>query len=167
MSFIGCFMKKCSYSNEARQRKYQNTVTKLRMYNEIYVSPLCLYELFVIIERNECNIYMAKQHKDDTFKLKDFREIESERASVKAILDITYKNINQFAKIIPQTIDKGTVSGLATTFAEHKLDIFDKSLVDFCTCNGINNIITDDKDYRTVTERLNIYTANQHYFMKK
>lgn len=160
------FYDKCSYSNEKRQRKYQNTVTKLKMNNEIYVSPLCLYELFVIIERNECNLYIAKQHKDNTFKLKDYREVESERESVKAILDITYKNINQFAKIVSQTIDRETVSDLAVTFTQHKLDIFDKSLVDFCTSNGISNIITDDKDYRTASKTLNIYTANQNYFVK-
>lgn len=160
------FYDKCSYSNEKRQRKYQNTVTKLKMHNEIYVSPLCLHELFVIIEKNEYNIYLTNQRKDETFRLKDYRDVASERVSVKAILNITYKNINQFAKILPQIIDKKTVADLSTTFDEHKLDIFDKSLVDFCASNGINNIITDDKDYRTVAGQLNIYTANQQYFMK-
>lgn len=160
------FYDKCSYSNEVRQKKYQNTVTKLKMHNEMFVSPLCLYELFVIIEKNEFKIYSAKHHKDETFKLKDYREIISERNSVKDILNITYKNINQFAKIVSQTIDKNTVENLATTFAAHKLDIFDKSLVEFCALNGIENIVTDDKDYRTVGNELNIYTANQHYFDK-
>lgn len=160
------FYDKCTYSSATRQRKYQNAVTKLKMHNDIYVSPLCLYELFVIIEKNEYNIYAAKHHKDSTFKLKDYREVVSERTSVKSILDITYKNINQFAYIMTQTIDKNAVSALATSFAQHKLDIFDKSLVDFCNNNGINNIVTDDKDYRTVKDEMNIYTANQHYFMK-
>lgn len=160
------FYDKCTYSSEPRQRKYQNAVTKLKMHNDIYVSPLCLYELFVIIERNEYNIYTENHHKDSSFKLKDYREMATERISVKSILDITYKNINQFAKIVMQTIDRNTVNDLATSFAQHKLDIFDKSLVDFCNSNGINNIVTDDKDYRTVKGGMNIYTANQHYFMK-
>lgn len=161
------FYDKCSYSNETRQRKYQNTVTKLKMHNDIYVSPLCMYELFVIIEKNEYKIYSAKQHKDDSFKLKDYREIAEERISVKEILNITYKNINQFAKIIPQTIDKNAVDNLAASFAMHKLDIFDKSLVEFCLLNGIGNIVTDDKDYRTAGNELNIYTANRHYFARE
>lgn len=159
------FYDKCSYSNETRQRKYQNAVTKLKLYNEIYVSPLCLYELFVIIEKNEYKLYGISHNKDEAFKLKDYREIASERKAVKNILDITYKNINQFAKIVSQTIDKNAVNSLATTFDKHKLDIFDKSLVEFCAQNGINNIVTDDKDYRTAVNDINIYTANQHYFM--
>lgn len=161
------FYDKCTYSNETRQRKYQNAVIKLKMYNDIYVSPLCLYELFAVIERNEYNIYTAKHHKDDTFKLKNYREIPAERMSVKAILNITYKNINQFARIMPQAVDKNTVSDLAASFAEHKLDVFDKSLVDFCNSNGIYNIVTDDRDYRTAEDGLTIYTANPQYFMKK
>lgn len=158
------FYDKCTYSNKTRQKKYQNAVTKLKMHNDIYVSPLCLYELFVVIERNEYNIFIVNHHKNDTFKLKDYRDISDERKSVRSILDITYKNINQFAKIVSQTIDKNAVSNLATSFEEHRLDIFDKSLVDFCYSNRIHNIITDDKDYRTVADELNIYTANQHYF---
>ena len=160
------FYDKCTYSSATRQRKYQNAVTKLKMYNDIYVSPICLYELFGVIEKNEYSIYVAKNHKDSTFKLKDYRDVLSERNSVKSILDITYKNINQFAQIVSQTTDKKTVSDLASSFATHKLDIFDKSLVDFCNINGINNIITDDKDYRTVADGMNIYTANPRYFMK-
>ena len=66
-----------------------------------------------------------------------------------------------------QTIDKIAVSDLAASFAQHKLDIFDKSLVDFCNSNGINNIVTDDSDYRTIKDEMNIYTANQRYFMEK
>lgn len=160
------FYDKCNYSNEHRQKKYQNAVTKLKLHNDIFVSPLCLYELFVIIEKNEYRIYRLTHHKDDTFKLKDYREIVSERTAVKEILDITYKTIKQFATIIPQTIDKNTVSDLASSFSVHRLDIFDKSLADFCRENGIDSIVTDDKDYRTVANQLNIYTANQHYFMK-
>lgn len=107
---------------------------------------------------------MSKHKIDEDFKLKDYRNIVPERNSVQAILDITYKNIDQFAKIESQTVGKGTVSSLVTSFATHKLDIFDKSLLDFCNSYGIHNIITDDRDYRTVSDEINIYTANRHYF---
>ena len=162
------FYDKCTYfSSDTRRRKYQNAVTKLKMHNDIYASPLCLYELFAIIEKNEYKIYAAKHRKDNTFKLKDYRDIESERTAVSSILDITYKSIKQFTKIVTQTIDKNAVHDLAASFEQHKLDVFDKSLVDFCNNNGINNIVTDDKDYRTLKDEMNIYTANQHYFVKK
>lgn len=53
------FYDKCTYSNEIRQKKYQGAVVKLKLKNEIFVSPLCLCELFNIIEKNEYRIYCA------------------------------------------------------------------------------------------------------------
>lgn len=54
------FYDKCTYVKEPRLHKYQNAVTKLRLHNDLYVSPLCLYELFSVIERNEYNIYICQ-----------------------------------------------------------------------------------------------------------
>lgn len=158
------FYDKCNYSNEKRQKKYQNAVTKLKLHNDLFVSPLSLYELFVIIEKNEYKIYCSLHHSSDDFKLKDYRDSVTERNSVQKILDITYKTINQFAHIRPQTVHKDSVSDMATSFSAHQLDVFDKALTDFCRENSIANIITDDKDYRTVADQLNIYTANPRCF---
>lgn len=160
------FYDKCSYTNEQRQRKYQNIVTKLKLHNELYVSPLCLYELLVIIEKNEYKIYCAKnQLSTDTFKLKDYRDRQEEREKVKKVLDITYKSIRQFTKIPQQTVDRESVKALIEVFEKNKLDIFDQSLAVFCKSNKIQNIVTDDKDYKTVSDDINIYTANRKYFM--
>lgn len=159
------FYDKCSYSNEKRQKKYQNVVTKLKLHNTICVSSLCLYELFVVIEKNEYKLYCDRYGYDkDEFKLKDYRNIDSERRSVREILGITYKNIRQFTDILPQTLDKNAVENITLTFHTHQLDVFDKALADFCIHNKISNIITDDRDYTTALEALNIYTANNKYF---
>jgi predicted nucleic acid-binding protein len=160
------FYDKCSYTNERRQRKYQNIVTKLKLHNELYVSPLCLYELLVIIEKNEYKIYCAKnQLSTDAFKLKDYRDKQDEREKVKKVMDITYKSIRQFTTIPQQTIDRESVKALIEVFEKNKLDIFDQSLAVFCKSNKIQNIVTDDKDYKTVSDDINIYTANRKYFM--
>lgn len=158
------FYEKSAYSTEVRKKTYPNAVTNLKLHNQIYVSPLCLYELFVIIEKNEYKIYCDQQKKDENFKLKDYREILAEREKVGKILEITYKNIRNFATILPQKIDKERVGDLATSFAKDKLDVFDKTLAVFCRENDIKNIITDDRDYRTVIDELNVYTANRNYF---
>jgi predicted nucleic acid-binding protein len=160
------FYDKCSYTNERRQRKYQNIVTKLKLHNELYVSPLCLYELLVIIEKNEYKIYCAKnQLSTDAFKLKDYRDKQEEREKVKKVMDITYKSIRQFTTIPQQTVDRESVKALIEVFEKNKLDIFDQSLAVFCKSNKIQNIVTDDKDYKTVSDGINIYTANRKYFM--
>jgi predicted nucleic acid-binding protein len=160
------FYDKCSYTNEQRQRKYQNIVTKLKLHNELYVSPLCLYELLVIIEKNEYKIYCAKnQLSTDAFKLKDYRDKQEEREKVKKVMDITYKSIRQFTTIPQQTVDRESVKALIEVFEKNKLDIFDQSLAVFCKSNKIQNIVTDDKDYKTVSDDINIYTANRKYFM--
>lgn len=160
------FYEKSTYSSEKRRKIYPNAVTNLKLHNTIYVSPLCLYELFVIIEKNEYKIYCAEHGKDENFKLKDYREIAQEREKVGKILEITYKNIRNFASILPQNIEKEGIGHLASSFAEDKLDVFDKTLAVFCRENDIKNIITDDRDYRTVVDELNVYTANRNYFRK-
>lgn len=159
------FYDRCSYSHAPSQKKYSSIVTKLKMYNQLFVSPLSLYELFVIIEKNEYRLYcMENGYSEEEYRLKEYRKIQQERKRLQDTLELTYKQINQFTKILPQNLTKDKVLNTAQNFSTHKLDVFDQTLISFCKENSIHNIITDDGDYATTLDVVNVYTANQRYF---
>lgn len=159
------FYDKCTYSNEIRQKKYQGAVVKLKLKNEIFVSPLCLYELFNIIEKNEYRIYcVLKGLSEKDFLLKDFRELKNERRKLRETLELVNKQVVMFAKVPDHIISKHNVKDTVETYENHQMDIFDKELTRFCMANGIRNIVTDDRDYKSVADEINIYTANRKYF---
>jgi predicted nucleic acid-binding protein len=151
--------------SDAYQKCYQQAVINLKIKkNDLVVSTISLYELFGVIEKNEYNIYKKSHKKEDDFKLKDYRKLIDERCKVKRILDITYKNIKSFVKIQEFNLTNKDVLELSDDFEKHNLDVFDYALVEFCKINNIKNIITDDRDYRTALNDMNIYTANRSYF---
>jgi len=160
------FYGNCTYSNEKRQKMYPNALIDLKLKNNsLYTPATCLFELFSIIEKNEYRVYCAQQGLSEKyFKLKDYRNLPEERERVAKVIDITYKNIKSFLKIIEQTITKEQLTNMAEQFGAHVLDVYDRALVDFCVANGIQNIVTDDQDYRSANKQLNIFTANGNYF---
>ena len=158
------FYENCNYS-DSYQKCYQEAVVRLKIKNNnLIVSTISLYELFSIIEKNEFNIFKKTHKKDTDFKLKDYRKIPEERRKIKKLLNITYKNISQFTKIMGYDLSNQDVTNLCEDYESHNLDVFDYTLVNFCKQNRISNIITDDRDYRSALNDLNIYTANRNYF---
>lgn len=163
------FYGNCSYSNEKRQKIYPGALINLKTKNNVLYTPMtCLFELFSIIEKNEYRLFCVRAGKrEEDFRLKEYREITQERERVAKVLEITYKNIKSFMTITQQVITKEHVTQMVEKFSGNTLDVYDKALVDYCLENGVKNIVTDDKDYLSVNNSLNIFTANSNYFTKE
>lgn len=121
----------------------------------LYYSPLMLAELAGLIERSELAIYRAFHGE---IKLKRFRSIKAERSAVIGEIRSAWETINQIASPLPANID--------TEFSEKLLEITEKNLVDGYDAlyyfvmreNGLQNIITDDKDFKGIPD-INLYSC--------
>lgn len=133
--------------------------------NEIVVFGATLLELFKIIEINEYKIYLELNGIDkDTFSIKDYRKIDSERKYVQKKIDVAYKQINQVATIYYELLDESCCEQFIEDFANHRADFVDFCLVRLCDKMKIHNILTDDGDFKTIVNGINVFSGNKIYF---
>lgn len=126
---------------------------------QLFYSPLTLVELSNLIERSEWNIHKLLQQ-NDCIPLKTFRKAEEHRKSVLEEINTAWATIKTMAKPLPLTVDESLPDSFIDIISKYKIDGYDALFFYAMTENGIQNIITDDKDFRNIDkELLNVYTC--------
>lgn len=154
--------------NEYRISNYSNYIKEvLNNKNEIVIFGGVLIELFRIIERNEYQIYLQLSGKSsEEFTIKNYRNIDDERKTLQRKLNIVYNQIKQTYTICYEAIDSTCCLSFIEDFKTHKADFTDYSIAKLCELKGIKYILTDDKDFQTITTPVNIISGNKSFFKK-
>lgn len=161
------FYGKISYTQSYQKNFYPSFVAKLienkscKLYTTLY--NIC--ELFNIVEKNEYDLYLESNGlSSDIFSKKQYRELPNERQKVQSALQLIYSQINNCIEIDEFNIDNTFIGEYRDNFIEHKYDVFDFALIEFCNKNKIAFILTDDSDFGVSNKyinQINIITANK------
>lgn len=149
---------------EAVPRRYQ--VEKYPQFVEkvldegakLYHCPLVFSELANIIEKTELEIYNY-ENPDNTISRKQFRAIPSERSKFIEELKQAWRVISSISNSIEVSLDGALVKSASGVLENSCLDPYDAFYFSLMKNEGIEKIITDDKDFAT-TNISSIYTAN-------
>ncbi len=156
----------CDYDEE-KILKYSPFIESIIKNGTVIVTGNVLNELFKIIEKNEYSLYLSiNGFNEKDYGFKRYRENNQQRELVKHKLSLVYKQIKSIMTVAHSNSDsEKTAEGFISDFLVHRADYVDYSLVKFCESEGIQNLLTDDADYKTIHNSLNIYTANQKFFI--
>jgi len=142
---------------EYQVRDYSNFIEKaLGVRAKLYHCALTLAELTNIIENTEWKLY--KQYNKDISR-KRFRSIRQERKAVVKEVDIAWGAINSISKCLNVNLDSRFTMESHKIYTGSLLDSYDSFFAQFMNENGIQNIITDDSDFKTLSGK-NIFTSN-------
>jgi predicted nucleic acid-binding protein len=135
---------------------YPNFIEKA-LTNEasLYYSPLTLIELTSLIERSEFEVFKAFEG-DPNYPLKRFRNNDKQRRAVLEELRTAWGQIQAMAEELPATIEAGLSDTLISMIESNRIDGYDALYIKFMQDNQIPNIITDDKDFRSI-DGVNLY----------
>lgn len=154
-----------SQSGNSSAADYSNFISDIISSNKhIYIPMFNVCEAIHVIERIQYKIY-----KDTNgiynLKLKDFRSIPQERNNLKQILNLFWQQLCNIPQIIfiDETIDSELPQKFIDTFEQHSLDLFDTLLYKLSNEKKYA-IITDDKDFSSVSIVGNIYSCNSNFF---
>lgn len=120
---------------------------------QLFYSPLVLVELAGLIERSEHAIH-NKYHGELT--LKQFRKKVAERRGVIEEVRGAWDTIKSMASPLSINIDLDFSESLLNVMESCCLDGYDFVYCSVMRESGISNIITDDKDFRSVGD-VNLY----------
>ncbi|WP_448652601.1 type II toxin-antitoxin system VapC family toxin [Pseudomonas fluorescens] len=123
----------------------------------LYYSPLILVELTNLIERSEWEIYKAYQG-DKDIPLKRFRNIPVERKAVLEEIKTAWASIQGMANELPTPLGEDLSTPFISIVESYTVDGYDALYYHFMKENGISNIITDDKDFRGLSD-ITLYTC--------
>jgi len=129
--------------------------------NKIVTTTLNITELCNVTERNEYNIYKATNNVKQ-LSLKDFRRLQAERSNYKSEIDTMIFEIktvydNQIEVI---EINDDIINLYKNELCQNSCDVFDYIAIEHLKKIGINNYITDDKDFSSVSG-INLYTTSE------
>lgn len=117
----------------------------------LYYSPLTLVELTRLIEKSEFEIYKACKNMPSA-TLKAFRNISAERNAVIEELKTAWGQIQSMASELPAHLDDGVTGSIFLTIESCLVDGYDALYYHFMSKNKIVNIISDDKDFRSIPQ---------------
>jgi len=119
-------------------------------------SGLSLAELAHLIEKAEQKFF------DPSIFLKEYRRnYPAERANVAAEVQSVWSQVKAIAVPINLTIDESTTDAVLTRFQNQLLDGYDLFILETMKKEGIENVITDDGDYITVSG-IRVFTSNRN-----
>lgn len=121
---------------------------------QIYTSSLCLSEIGHVIERKSFENY---PNPNKTIKLKQYRNIQTERDIIVKDIDEVWDEIKSQATVLEHSINQQMGDQLITLLKNAPLDAYDAAFILAMKENRILNIITDDKDFQKVNS-IDIYT---------
>lgn len=124
---------------------------------KLFHCPLVYTELTNVIEKAEHNIY--QHNSGQSISRKEFRNIEVERSKVSNEIEVAWRTIDQISNSLKLTVQSSTVNLIHEAYTSTTLDAYDSIYYSIMKALGINNIITDDKDFLSCDEG-RIYTAN-------
>lgn len=151
------------YSKGALKSNYQTSMYPsfisdlIKSDNKLYTTVYNLSELLYIIERNEFQQYRSKKKLDITKK--EYRDIVVERRLLKTEYESVLGQVKSIYNIHEFEINIVGVDDFTTNLNEHLCDNFDYHIINELKLQGINNYITDDSDFKSISD-INLYTAN-------
>ncbi|MCK0545816.1 PIN domain-containing protein [Pseudomonas syringae pv. aptata] len=123
----------------------------------LHYTCLTLVELTSLIERSEFEIFKAFNG-DKKSSLKQFRKDSAQRNAVLAEIESAWEQIQSMASELPTLLPKGTSAELVGIVHAHTVDGYDALYIKLMRDHKIENIITDDKDFKGVHD-LNLYSC--------
>jgi len=139
---------------------YTNYLGKIKKNEAVLAySGLTLAELSHVIEKTECDIYNSQT--GNSIKLKDYRnDFPTERVNVVAEVQSVWEQVKSIGIAVNLNIDETVIVNLSTLFEQYPLDGYDLFLLETMKKEGIDKIITNDKDFCTVSG-IKVFTSNQ------
>lgn len=132
----------------------------------IYTTTYNITELYNVIEKTEYELYLKNNNLSEReLSRKQYRDIYTERKKIQRELKVIYDQISNCINIEEYVINKNFLNEYQKKYDIHRYDVFDFSLIRYCQDNGINNILTDDKDfcsYKEILTTITILTANKN-----
>lgn len=139
--------------------KYPNFVEKLLENGNTLVTTIFnITELIHVVENSEFKIYKAIN--TTRIKKKDFRNIEEERIKYKNEIETILLQINSSYAGQIKVIDlkENDINNFVENITNNSCDVFDYVVIEHLKDMGINNFITDDKDFKSI-DGINVYFA--------
>ena len=121
---------------------------------QLFTSSLCLSEIGHVIEKKFFKIYKME---NPSVTLKQFRAITQKRNEIISIVKSIWEEINSLSTIIDFSVTKKAGDNMLEKLQEAPLDTYDAQYLLIMEDNKITNILTDDKDFRSVSG-IDIYT---------
>lgn len=140
--------------------KYPNFVEKLLENGNTLVTTIFnITELMHVVENSEFKIYKAIN--TTRIKKKDFRNMEAERIKYKNEIETMILQINSSYEGQIRVIDikEEDINNFVADITNNSCDVFDYVVIEHLKAMGINNFITDDKDFKSI-DGINVYFAH-------
>lgn len=119
--------------------------------SKLHYSSLTLPEIAHAIERTELDIY-NRYHPDATIGVKRFRKIPEERSVVIKEITTAWNTIKSMATEIPLSDGVNLSGSILSSLTQFTLDGYDAIYYVQMQENNLTNIITDDKDFKTIPD---------------
>jgi len=140
--------------------KYPNFIEKLLENGNTLVTTIFnITELMHLVETSEFKIYKAINN--TRIKKKAFRNQLAERAKYKSEIETMLLQINSSYDGQIKLIDlkEDDINNFVTNITNNSCDVFDYFVIEHLKSLGINNFITDDRDFKSI-DGINIYFAH-------
>ncbi|MGK7882669.1 MAG: hypothetical protein AB4060_21600 [Crocosphaera sp.] len=141
--------------------KYPSYISQaLSQSSRLTYSGLSLAELAHLIEKTEREIF--NQSLSSSVSTKKYRHnYPSERANVFTQVQTVWSQVKAIAVPVELTIDESITDAALNRFGTDLLDGYDLFILETMKKEKINNIITDDGDFSTVSG-ITVFTANKN-----
>lgn len=126
----------------------------------LFYSNLSFAELTHSIERAELAIYNASQTSTADITIKEYRHnYPTQRAEVVAEIQAAWGIVEALAEPLDAIIDTPMTTAALASLSVNQVDGYDLFILEAMKRKGINQIITDDGDFTTVSD-IQVFTAN-------
>lgn len=117
-------------------------------------------ELAHSIEKTEREIYANQANRE--IQAKEYRHgYPNQRRKVTGLITEAWEQVTSLGAPLAVSVDEEITQSAASRIQNVGLDGYDLFIIEAMQRNGINQIITDDGDYSTVSGII-VFTANQH-----
>lgn len=127
---------------------------------QLFVTPFILAELASIIEHTEFEIYKQWNAAAEISK-KRFRKDAKQRSVVVREIEAAWKQVTSLATCMDVLVDEPFVDSCLGQLKDTCLDGYDLFHLNAALLQGLSNLVTDDKDFRSVAD-IKIFTTYGH-----
>jgi predicted nucleic acid-binding protein len=150
-------MYKDEHSGRYQARQYPEFIEKiLDSGAKIFHCPLVFSELANVIERTEYQMAFPC----GSVTRKQFRAIEQMRAKVLTEIEIAWATIESMSESLDIVLTDTYIKNSLTLLRSSCLDPYDAFYCEIMQNEGIENLVTDDADFKNIQNK-NICTANR------
>lgn len=144
--------------SNAQRRAYPDYVkSALAVSTRLVCCTLSLSEIATYIEHTELCIFNAANR--SSVDMKSFRAMASERQKVLAQITSAFGQVRGMGNVIPIDLNPATASEYESLLQSTTLGGYDPYLVIAMRQHNIKKILTDDRDFATVSD-IEVFTSN-------